>query len=295
MPERLEFRSKSPFEIYHILSGLETVTDHSAYADLHIPEGEGPFGCVVAVHGSRGWANHHEDHIRKWLESGLAVCQIHPFSARSVESVVEDQLSVTYAMILADAFAVKKILDSDVRIGAIGIAGWSLGGTVATYSAWSPIIEALGTPFDAHLPFYPATHLRPDVKEWSDAPMLILHGTDDDWTPVSLVEGLLPELPNATLHTYPGAHHAFDSTEEKRWMRRAIRLGKRTVRVEDNGHMSGIWKFGIRFPMNELRHRRLALRIIRNRGAHVMGDPVAREDAFQRGTTFLLTHLRDDS
>ena len=291
MPERLEFNSRSPFEIHHILNDFKSLTEHSAHADLHLPEGEVPFGCIVAVHGSRGWSNHHEDHLRHWLESGMAVCQIHPFSARSVESVVEDQLSVTHAMILADAFAVKTVLDSDVRISSVGIAGWSLGGTVATYSAWSPIIEVLGTPFKVHLSFYPATHLRPDRKEWSDAPMLILHGTGDDWTPISLVEGLLPDLPNATLHAYHDAHHAFDSTEEKKWLPKAIRLGKRTVRIEENGHMSGVWKFGIRFPMNELRHRRFALRILRNRGAHVMGDPLAREDAFQRGTAFLLSHL----
>lgn len=291
MAERLEFRSRSPFEIHHILNDFKSLEEHSAYADLHIPEGEGPFGCVVAVHGSRGWSNHHEDHVRNWLESGIAVCQLQPFSTRSVESVVEDQLSVTHAMILADAFAVKEILDADVRIGSIGIAGWSLGGTVATYSAWSPIIEVLGTPFDAHLSFYPATHLRPDVKKWSSAPMLILHGTGDDWTPIGLVEDLLPELPNVTLHAYQGAHHAFDSTEDKRWIPKAIRLGKRTVRIEENGHMSGVWKFGLRVPMNELRHRRFALWILRNRGAHVMGNPIAREDAFQRGTAFLLSHL----
>ena len=61
MPERLEFNSRSPFEIHHILNDFKSLTEHSAHADLHLPEGEGPFCCIVAVHGSRGWSNHHED------------------------------------------------------------------------------------------------------------------------------------------------------------------------------------------------------------------------------------------
>jgi dienelactone hydrolase len=67
-------------------------------------------------------------------------------------------------MMLVDAFSTRSVLAQDPRIDKIGIAGWSLGGTVALYSAWSPIIDILGSAFDAHLPFYPAAHIRPDIK-----------------------------------------------------------------------------------------------------------------------------------
>ncbi len=291
MAERLEFDSHSPFELHQILTSQETTPEVKAYADLHLPEGEGPFGCVIAVNGSRGWSAHHLEHIDNWLASGLAVCQLRSFESRGVESVVENQLSVTHAMMMVDAFNVKELLDEDARIGRIGITGWSLGGTVATYAAWLPLVEKLGTPFEAHLPFYPATHMRPDVKTWSDAPMLILHGTGDDWTPIRFVEELMPQIPNATLHEYPGAHHGFDSLEPKKWLPKAIRLGKRTVRIDAKGHMSGVWKFGIRVPLNKASQRRFALAILRNRGAHVMGDATAREDAFDRANAFLLKHL----
>ncbi len=291
MLERLEFNSRSPFELHHILTCFESIEEHPAYAELFLPEGEGPFGCVIAIHGSRGWWPHHQDHINNWLDSGLAVCKLQSFTTRSVESVVDDQISVTHAMMIADAFAVKALLDEDERIGSIGIAGWSLGGTAALYSAWSPIVDVLGTPFDAHLPIYPAAHIRPDVKKWSNSPMLILHGTGDDWTPIHLVEGLLPQLPNATLQSYPGAHHAFDSVEGKIWLPNVIRLGKRTVRIDKNGHMSGVLAFGIRLPMNELKHRRLGFKILWKRGAHVQGDPDGREDALQRSKSFFLSHL----
>ena len=209
MAERLMVQSRSPFEIHHILTGLENTPETDVEADLYLPEGEGPFGCVLALHGSIGWADHHQDHVNGWIEAGLAVCKVHSFTSRSIDSTVDDQLSVTHAMMLVDAFKTRAVLEQDSRIGKIGIAGWSLGGTVALYSAWSPLIEILGTPFDAHLPFYPAAHLRPELQTWSDSPILILHGDADDWTPLHFVEGLVPQLPNATLHVYSGAFASF--------------------------------------------------------------------------------------
>ncbi|MAH09351.1 MAG: hypothetical protein CL961_06745, partial [Euryarchaeota archaeon] len=195
MVEQLQVQSRSPFEIYHILNNLEKTPNTIVEAELFLPQGEGPFGCVIALHGSMGWAQHHQDHINIWLKAGLAVCKVNSFSSRSIDNTVDDQLTVTHAMMIVDAFRVRQVLEQDPRIGKIGISGWSLGGTVALYSAWSPIIEILGKPFDAHLPFYPAAHLRPEVKEWSNAPMLILHGDADDWTPIHFVESLVPQLP----------------------------------------------------------------------------------------------------
>ena len=291
MVEVLKVESRSPFEIHHILTGLEDTSEITVEAELFLPKGEGPFGCVIALHGSMGWGEHHEDHINGWLDAGLAVCKVNSFAARAVDSTVDDQLTVTHAMMLVDAFRTRSLLEQDSRIGKIGITGWSLGGTVALYAAWSPVNEILGTPFDAHLPFYPAAHLRPEIKTWSDAPMLILHGKSDDWTPLHLVEGLLPQLPNATLHTYPNAHHSFDSEKEFTWLPKAVRLKKRTVRISTKGHMSGELFLGIRLPLNQRWQRRWVIRILRNRGAHVKGDPVARKDALARAQAFLETQL----
>ncbi|RZD45632.1 MAG: hypothetical protein CXT68_08185, partial [Methanobacteriota archaeon] len=163
--------------------------------------------------------------------------------------------------------------------------------TVALYSAWSPIIDILGTPFDAHLPFYPAAHIRPDIQNWSDSPILILHGDADDWTPLHLVEGLMPQLPNATLHVYLGAHHSFDSEKEFTFLPKAVRLRKRTARIDMNGHMSGKLFLGIRLPLNERWQRRWIIRILRNRGAHVEGNPAARADSLVRAREFFIEQL----
>ncbi|MDP6235605.1 MAG: dienelactone hydrolase family protein [Candidatus Poseidoniaceae archaeon] len=292
MGERFQVQSRSPFEIHHILTGLEKTSEINIESELFLPEGDGPFGCIIALHGSRGWADHHQDHINGWLDAGLAVCKVNSFLSRSVDSTVDDQLSVTHAMMLVDAFNTRSFLEQDPRIGKIGIAGWSLGGTVALYSAWSPIIELLGAPFDAHLPFYPAAHLRPEIQKWSESPILVLHGDADDWTPLHFVEGLMPLLPNATLHVYSGAHHSFDSEIELTHLPRAVHLKKRTARIDKNGSMSGELFLGIRLPLNQRWQRRWVIRILRNRGAHVEGHPTARADSLHRAREFLLEHLR---
>ena len=291
MVERFQVQSRSPFEIHHILTCLEKTPEINVDSELFLPEGEGPFGCVMALHGSIGWASHHQDHVNGWLEAGLGVCKVNSFTSRSIDSTVDDQLSVTHAMMLVDAFRTRSVLEQDSRIGKIGIAGWSLGGTVALYSAWSPILDILGTPFDAHLPFYPAAHLRPDLQSWSDSPILILHGDADDWTPLHLVEGLMPQLPNATLHVYRGAHHSFDSEKEFTLLPKAVRLKKRTVRIDKNGYMSGILFLGIRFPLNKRWQRRWIIRILRNRGAHTEGNPTARADSLVRAREFFTERL----
>ena len=291
MMERLQVQSRSPFEIHHILTGLEKTPQTTIEAELFLPEGDGPFGCVIAHHGSKGWATHHQDHIDGWINAGLAVCKVNSFSARGIDSTVDDQLSVTHAMMLVDAFSTRSVLAQDPRIDKIGIAGWSLGGTVALYSAWSPIIDILGSAFDAHLPFYPAAHIRPDIQNWSDSPILILHGDADNWTPVHLVEELLPQLPNATLHAYPDAHHSFDSEKELTLLPKAVRLRKRTARIDKNGNMSGELLLGIRLPLNERWQRRWIIRLLRNRGAHVEGNPSARADSLDRARDFFVEQL----
>ena len=291
MVERLLVQSQSPFEIHHILTGLEHTPKIEVEANLYLPEGKGPFGCVLALHGSIGWAEHHQDHVNGWLEAGLAVCKVNSFTSRSINSTVDDQLSVTHAMMLVDAFKTRAVLEKDSRIGKVGIAGWSLGGTVALYSAWNPLIEVLGAPFDAHLPFYPAAHLRPEIQTWSDSPIMILHGDADDWTPLHFVEGLMPQLPNATLHVYPGAHHSFDSEKEFTRLPKAVHLNKRTAKIDKNGHMSGELFLGIRWPLNQRWQRRWVIRILRNRGAHVEGHPAARSDSLVRARNFFTEQL----
>ena len=108
----IAYPSANPFEIHHILRGIESAPAQSVFGHLLLPEkpGNEPLPCVVACHGSLGWRGHHHEHMVRWLESGVAVFRIHSFEARSVASIVEDQMAVTHAMLLADAYRALSLL-----------------------------------------------------------------------------------------------------------------------------------------------------------------------------------------
>ena len=157
----LTYRSANPFELVHVLHHLSAAPEQPMFGMLILPEkpAREPLPAVVCLHGSMGWRGHHHEHMVRWLERGIAVFRVHSFEARRVASVVEDQLAVTMSMMLVDAYRALELLAAQPRIDRerIGVTGWSLGGSVALYSAWEPVREALAPAqrFAAHLPFYP--------------------------------------------------------------------------------------------------------------------------------------------
>jgi dienelactone hydrolase len=294
---RIDYGSANPFEIHHILCALEQAPDQPVFGWLLVPEqaAREPMACVVACHGSLGWRGHHAEHIVRWLESGIAVFRVHSFEARNVTSIVENQMAVTHAMLLVDAYRALGLLARHPLIDAsrIGVAGWSLGGTVSLYSAWSPIAEALAPArerFAAHLPLYPAAHLRPEEKRWTGAPIRVLHGADDDYTPVQFVVDLADELrPHGVdidLRSYAGGHHSFDSVEPLTWLPNAIRLGRSVTLIDTEGDMWVVTRNGERKPQNEPAHRRAGFEASGNLGAHIGGNWQARRQSLADGDAF---------
>ncbi|HIF99225.1 MAG TPA: hypothetical protein EYQ54_19760 [Myxococcales bacterium] len=293
----IAYPSSNPFEIHHILRKLDAAPAQPVFGSLLLPErpAREPMPCVVACHGSLGWRGHHHEHMVGWLESGIAVFRVHSFDARSVASIVEDQMAVTHAMLLADAYRALALLSQHPLIDPdrIGVSGWSLGGTVALYAAWSPIAEALapdGERFAAHLPVYPAAHMRPEEKRWTGAPIRVLHGADDDYTPVSFVTDLADELrPHGVeidVRAYPGGHHSFDSVEPMAWLPQAIRLGNRTTTIDAHGDMWVELADGERKSLNEPGERLAGFKAAANVGAHIGGHWEARRQGLADSQEF---------
>ncbi len=299
----ITFPSSSPFEIHHILCKLDEAPEHPVFGSLLIPEfpSEEPMPCVIAVHGSLNWGGHHHEHIVRWLEAGMCVFRVHSFDSRKVYSVVEDQMQVTYAMMLADCYQALRLLSTHPSIDSdrIALAGWSLGGSVALYGAWEPIAEALapdGERFAAHLCFYPAAHLRTEVQKWSEKPVLVLHGTEDDWVPIKLVEELVKDISphgaNITLHAYDGAHHSFDSVEPMSFLPTAISIDDhRTVKIDSTGFMSVEIQPGVEMPLNEPEERLVVFQAIANLGVHKGVDWGARKHSLDFASRFLRESL----
>ena len=296
---KIVYPSSSPFEMHHILCKLDDAVEHPVFGSLLVPENqrEGPMPCVVAVHGSLNWGGHHHEHIVRWLEAGICVFRVHSFDSRSVYSVVEDQMQVTHAMMLADCYQALRMLSTHPGIDSrrIGIAGWSLGGTVALYSAWEPLAESLapsGERFAAHLSFYPAAHMRTEVQRWSKSPILVLHGSADDWVPLKLLEGLVEDITphgaDIRVQVYDGAPHSFDSVEPVGFIPTAIRLDDhRTVTIDSEGSMWGEIEPGTLMPLNEPTERLAAFQAVGNLGVHRGVDWEARRHSFGLAADFL--------
>ncbi|MFL2983187.1 MAG: hypothetical protein ACJZ12_02200, partial [Candidatus Neomarinimicrobiota bacterium] len=130
---------------------------------------------VMGINGSKNWADHHREYLAMYREMGFATFELHSFNSRKISSTVGEQVSVTTAMMVLDAYKALEQLAMDVRINRdkIAITGWSLGGGVALFSAWSPLIEAIGVRdrFCAHLALYPPCLVDMDLIKFSASPI----------------------------------------------------------------------------------------------------------------------------
>ena len=65
--------------------------------------------------------------------------------------------------------------------------------------------------------FYPPCFIVPEILEFTDAPMHILIGELDNWTPAAACEELVPKMrgngTNIGLTVYENSHHSFDKNE----------------------------------------------------------------------------------
>lgn len=293
--ERIALTSSDAFEFTQILDGSAAPVE--IYGDLELPEGDGPFPCVVMDHGSYGWRSHHLDYADLFHSLGLATFRLHSFEARGTKEVATTQIDVTMAMMIADAYAALALLRGNPKIDPdrIGLVGWSLGGGMSVYAAWEPIAEKLapdGTRFAAHMPVYPACHIKTEDNRWSPAPMRILMGEAEDYTPaapaVEIVDDINAHGGNAEIILYPGSYHSFDSTDAVEFLPDVIALpATRNVTVTRNGRM--ITDKGEDVSTRDARLRGFST--MTKRGAHIGGNPAMREKAFADAAAFMKSTL----
>ena len=243
-------------------------------AHLFQPATPGPHPAVVMLHGcggaykKAGGLNARHQMWGEYLASqGYVALMLDSFSSRGLQQVCtlkHSERPLKEAARVGDAYAALAWLRQQPGVDAkhIALLGWSHGGGV-TLDVIRRKPASLAEGFRAAVSFYPgcSTRNKKAASFMPYAPLLLLIGEADDWTPAAPCQALA-ETARANgapmqIVTYPGAYHDFDNPGIKR-----VRLRTDVP----NGVNPG-------------------------QGVHTGPDPEAREDAKQRVLAFFKTTL----
>ena len=184
--------------------------------------------------------------------------------------------------------------DDRIDENNIAITGWSLGGGVALFSAWEPLIDAIGVEarFAAHLSMYPPCLVDMDLIRFSPAPIHILIGKLDDWVTASACEDLVSDMQdedvNIGITVYTNAHHGFDRRGPLVTADRAYATGDCHFRMRADGAL--LMNF-LNIPMTTPLRQKIALGLCADRGTTIGGNVEARKASFEFARSFMTKYL----
>ena len=295
--EEIVFNSANPYTFNEILESSK-VPEQKVFGQLVIPKDtlnkNKKYPLVIGVAGSEGWKKHHNDYLELYQEMGYATFELNSFKSRNIKSTVGRQNQVTVAAMVNDAYKALDVLSKHPKINKneIAITGWSLGGGVTLFSAWKPIVKALGkqNSFKSHLAFYPPCFFNFEELDFGDSPVHILIGESDDWTPAEPCKNFVVELnkPNINITVYENAHHGFD------------REGN--LEFNDNGYSFKDCMFDVNIegdilmnylniPMSNPFLQKLGFMFCVSRGVTIGGNASARKKSFEFAKQFMLKTL----
>jgi dienelactone hydrolase len=196
-------------------------------AELFMPSGKITAPAIVALHGCGGPFPARD---RQWREHlvGQGHIMLFPnsFSSRGLGSqcrVKATERKVTsFVVRRSDAIESARWLAArpGTPPGGVALLGWSDGGsTVMAAVTVAPDLPA-GL-IRGMVAFYPGCFAATSSPDWKPAaPMLLLMGEADDWTPVTSCRPVAARFapPAIQLVTFPGAYHDFDAPTPLRTM-----------------------------------------------------------------------------
>ncbi|MGD0107758.1 MAG: dienelactone hydrolase family protein [Rhodopila sp.] len=188
-------------------------------AALVLPEGAAKMPAVVALHGCGGPFPSRDGQWAVVLaKAGHIVLLPDSFGSRGLGSqCARKEREVTPSGLRRqDAIDAAKWLVArpGTPSGGVALIGWSNGGSTVLSTAR----EATDLPpdlFQRFVAFYPGCPTPDEDPSWRpSAPMIILMGQDDDWTPAPPCHDLAARYPDQiTFIAYPGAYHDFDAPD----------------------------------------------------------------------------------
>ena len=294
--ELISLSSANPFGFKDVITNLDNQEPQKVEAILKLPNGDGPFPMVIGVAGSLDWGSHHLEYLEMLRSIGIATLELQSFSSRGVKSTVGSQVEVTTSMMVLDAYKALDKLSTHPKINKdhIAIMGWSLGGGVALFSGWLPLVEKINpqNKFAAHLSIYPPCIAQPKNPIFSDSPMHILIGELDDWVPADACKELAQQAraagSNIGLTVFPNSHHSFDRESPIVVKEKAYSTVDCRFQIRDDG---AVLMGFLNIPMTTPLRQKIGLGICAERGPTMGGNPESRQAAFQFAQEFMSEHL----
>lgn len=189
-------------------------------AKLFLPAGPASLPSIVALHGCAGpWSKRDDNWARYLAAQGHAVLLPDSYAARGLQPECKQSShgASAYGPRRQDALAAARWLQSQHFSPQTGVflLGWSDGGTTVLASiATAPDLPA-GLILGA-VAFYPAcTRIAASLSWHNAAPLLILMGAADDWTPPAPCQELARRNLDVDLKLFPGTFHDFDVPNDK--------------------------------------------------------------------------------
>lgn len=195
------------------------------------PSGDGPFPAIVLLHGCGGPKEYYSAWIGRLQRWGFVTLMVNSFGPRGASDCWTGQEKLISPPRRAlDAHGAKLYLADlpYVDRNRVAVMGWSHGG-MSTLEAVQDHHQ--GGPFKAAIAFYPLCKQMSNIN----APLLVLIGEKDDWTPAYQCEKfILPEESEqeTVLKVYPNAYHCFDQPFNLRTYR-GHKLGRNSSAASD--------------------------------------------------------------
>ena len=297
--EIIYFESANPFSLSDIITDLKSQEKQQVFGQLITPvdslNPDKKYPLIIGVAGSMGWRKHHLDYLKMYQKQGFATFQLNSFKSRGITSTVGSQDEVTIAAVILDAYRALEKLAKHPKINKdkVALTGWSLGGGVTLFAGWMPLKEAITdqVSFAAHLAFYPPCFINPENLSFTKAPIHILIGEADNWTPakpcINLVEKLSDKT-NISITTYPDAHHGFDSEEPVVWNEKGYSFKDCLFDLTADGDVLMNY---LRIPMSNSILQKVGFLFCVDKGVHVGGNKDARKKSLAFAKDFMNNKL----
>lgn len=264
-------------------------------AELLLPKPmAGPVPVMVIMHGSGGLRQREYGYASELNREGIGAVVLDSFTPRGVATTGGQQERIATSTMLGDVYALLNLLRNHPKVDPdrIGIMGFSKGGSVTVFAVDEQVRSALATGtnrFAVGVAFYPACVTQLKRVSPTGAPLFMLLGEQDSYTPAMQCEGYIEKMRASgfpvTAIKYADAHHGWDASFAVRFMQFDYSYGKCRFEIDEAGVALDL---NSRLPVTSIEDARKAIRSCGTWGVWVG----ANEEAARKSLVDLKTILK---